>query len=130
MNDPLTIFKNRRMNMGYNSSISGVIKGISEDSFELIKEDLEDVFDIVNWKNGELFLESYGKHYDEVMLPVYNRIAFCIDKNPGGELNEDGDEQFDFSTIFFSPRQWKKLWVEVNFPENPFKKPGYALKAV
>lgn len=108
--------------MGYNSSISGMIKGLSEDSFELIKEDLEDVFDVVYWENGKLFLEGHGKHYNEIMFPVYNKIAFCIDEEDGGELNEEGDEQFDFSTIFFCPMQWKQLWIKVNFPENPFKR--------
>jgi len=108
--------------MGYNSSIYGEIKGLSEDSFELIKEELEAIFDIVFWENGKLSLEGYGKHYNEVMFPVYNKIAFCIDEDPGGKLNEDGDEEFDFSTIFFRPMQWKQVWVKVNFPENPFKR--------
>ena len=38
-------------------------------------------------------------------------------------LGKEGDEQFDFSTIFFRHRQWKRVWVEVNFPQNPFTKP-------
>ena len=35
--------------MGYSSSIDGIIEGISEESFLLIKEDLEDVFEDVGW---------------------------------------------------------------------------------
>ena len=38
--------------MGYNSYINGLIEGISEDSFELIKEDLEDVFTELSWNEN------------------------------------------------------------------------------
>jgi len=108
--------------MGYNSSIRGQIEGISKDSFELIKEDLEDVFESVFWNNNTIEIDSYGKHYDASMFPVYDKIAFCIDGN-GGVIEEDGDEQFDFSTIFFCRRQWKQVWIEVNYPQNPFAVP-------
>ena len=106
--------------MGYNSSIRGSIEGISKDSFELIKEDLEYVFDIVYLENGKLYLEGNGKHYDANMFPAYDKIAFCIDGTCGGCLEEEGDEWLDYSFIFFCHRQWEKLWVEVNYPENPF----------
>jgi len=109
--------------MGCNSSIRGEIKGISKDSFELIKEDLEEAFETVFWNNNAIEIDSYGKHYEANMFPVYNKIAFCIDGDNNGSLEEEGDEQLDFSTIFFCPRQWKKVWVEVNFPDNPFVKP-------
>ncbi|MBL0701970.1 MAG: hypothetical protein JJV91_00640 [Desulfosarcina sp.] len=106
--------------MGYGSSINGLIKGITKDSFELIKEELEEVFETVSWNNNAIKIDSYGKNYDANMFPVYDKIAFCIDGNAGGELNEEGDEQFDCSIIFFRHRQWKQVWVEVNFPKNPF----------
>jgi len=109
--------------MGCNSSIRGEIKGISEDSFELIKEDLEEAFETVFWNNNAIEIDSYGKHYEANMFPVYDKIAFCIDGNGCGGLEEEGDEQLDFSTIFFCHRQWKQIWVEVNFPQNPFAKP-------
>jgi len=109
--------------MGCNSSIRGEIKGISEDSFELIKDDLEEAFETVLWNNNAIEIDSYGKHYEANMFPVYDKIAFCIDGDNSGSLEDEGDEQFDFSTIFFRRRQWKKVWVEVNFPDNPFSKP-------
>ncbi len=106
--------------MGYNSSICGEIEGISEDSFELIKEDLEEAFETVRWNNNAIEIDSYGKYYEANMFPIYDKIAFCIDGDNSGSLDEEGDEQFDFSTIFFRHRQWRQVWVEVNFPDNPF----------
>ena len=108
--------------MGYETTIRGRIKGITEGSFELIKEDLEDAFESVSWKNNTIEINSYGKHYQTEMFPVYDKIAFCIDENGSGGLEEEGDEQFDFSTIFFRHRQWRQVWVEVIFPNNPFEK--------
>ena len=108
--------------MGYNSYINGIIEGISEDSFELIKEDLEDVFSEVFWENNAIEIISYRKHYDDVMFPVYNKIAFCIDDDGGGFLDEEGEECGDLSSIFFVPRQWKQVWTEVICPANPFIK--------
>ena len=55
--------------MGYDSNINGNIEGISEDSFQLIKEDLEEVFVDVYWDNNEIDINSYGRHYDEVVFP-------------------------------------------------------------
>ncbi len=109
--------------MGYETTIRGEIKGLSEDSFELIKEDLEEAFESVCWKNDTIEINSYGKHYQTEMFPIYDKIAFCIDENGSGGLEEEGNEQFDFSTIFFRHRQWRQVWVEVTFPENPFAKP-------
>ena len=106
--------------MGYNSYINGSIDGISEDSFELIKEDLEEVFGDVYWNNNEIDINSYGKHCDEVVFPVYDKIAFCIDGSGGGQLDVEGDEHDDLSSIFFVQRQWKQVWAEIEYPENPF----------
>ena len=114
------MIKKRKNEMGYDSSINGVIEGISEDSYELIKEDLEEAFEAVFWKNNTIDIESYGKHYDANIFPVYDKIAFCIDGNGGGDLEEEGDGQLDFSTIFFCHRQWKQVWIDVHFPDNPF----------
>ena len=106
--------------MGYNSYINGSIDGISEDSFELIKEDLEEVFGDVYWNNNEIDINSYGKHCDEVVFPVYDKIAFCIDGKGGGRLDIEGDEHDDLSGIFFAKRQWKQILAEIIYPENPF----------
>ena len=105
--------------MGSSSYINGVIEGISEDSFELIREDLEDAFTEVSWEGDSIEINSYGKHHDEVMLPVYDKIAFCIDKN-SGRLDEEGEECGDISCIFFAPGQWERVWTEIIYPENPF----------
>ena len=75
--------------MGYNSSISGLIEGISADSFELIKEDLEDVFQEVYWHNNTVEISSYGKHYDDIMSPVYDKLAFCMENGGRGCLDEE-----------------------------------------
>ena len=106
--------------MGYNSYINGCIDGISEDSFELIKEDIEEVFGDVYWNNNEIDINSYGKHCDEVVFPVYDKIAFCIDGKGGGRLDIEGDEHDDLSSIFFAQRQWKQVLAEIIYPENPF----------
>ena len=108
--------------MGYNSSISGLIEGISADSFELIKEDHEDVFQEVSWHNNTVEISSYGKHYDDIMSPVYDKLAFCMEDGGRGCLDEEGEDCGDLSTIFFVPRQWKRLWAKVIYPSDPFIK--------
>ena len=108
--------------MGYEININGCIQGISKDSFELIKEDLEDVFSEVSWNENAIEIYSYGNHHDEVMHPVYNKIGFCIDGDSGGQLDIEGEECGDFSTIFFVPRQWKQVWGEFVYPKDPFIK--------
>ncbi|SLM30868.1 hypothetical protein MTBBW1_2500017 [Desulfamplus magnetovallimortis] len=109
--------------MGYYSAINGFIKGISEDSFDLIKEDLKQVFENVDWYDNMIEISSYAKHYSATVNSVYDKIAFCVDTEDGGTLEEEGDEHFDFSVIFFAPRQWKQLWIEFKYPPNPFLKP-------
>ena len=106
--------------MGYNSNINDLIEGISSDSFELIKEDIEDVFEDVWWQNNTIEISSYGKHYNEIMSPVYDKIAFCIDGGGQGCLDEEGEECGELSRIFFVSRQWKRVWAEVIYPSNPF----------
>ena len=108
--------------MGYNININGLIEGVSKESFDLIKEDLEIVFTEVSWKNNTIEVNSCGKYCDEVLHPVYNKIAFCIDGDGGGQLDIEGDECGDFSSIFFVPRQWKQVWLEITYPKNPFIK--------
>ncbi len=105
--------------MGYDSSITGGIEGISEDSYELIREDLEDVFQTVEWYNNMLDIDSYGPHYQEKMYPLYDKIAFCIDEGGGGELYYKGDENTDMWVIFFMPGKWKMEMVDIVYPENP-----------
>jgi len=56
--------------MGYEININGCIQGISKDSFELIKENLEDVFSEVSWNENAIEIYSYGNHHDEVIHPV------------------------------------------------------------
>ena len=106
--------------MGYYSNIQGEIEGISKESFELIKENLEEVFETVLWDENKIEIDSHGKHYDANMFSVYDKIAFCINENGAGELHEQGDEQFDYSLIFFRHRKWKQRWIEINYPDNPF----------
>ena len=113
--------------MGYNSNINGFIEGISADSFELIKEDLEDVFDEVLWENNAIEINSYGKHYDEVMFRLYDKLAFCINDGGHGCLDEEGEECGDLSRIFFVSRQWKRVWAEVLYPSDPFIKKSFNL---
>ena len=130
--------------MSYNSHISGVIEGITEESYLLIKEELEHVFDDINWypeelveikdrsgeikksitnKGGAIEIYSYGKHYDEKIFPVYDKIAFCIDADGKGGLDYEGDESGDIGSIFFITRQWKEVWTTIQFPQNPFIQP-------
>ena len=106
--------------MGYYSNIQGEIEWISKESFELIKENLEEVFETVLWDENKIEIDSHGKHYDANMFSVYDKISFCINENGAGELHEQGDEQFDYSLIFFRHRKWKQRWIEINYPDNPF----------
>ena len=109
--------------MGYYSNIQGEVEGISKESFELIKEDLEKVFETVLWHDNAIEIDSHGKHFTANMHPVYDKIAFYINDNGAGELHEEGDDKFDYSTIFFRSRQWKQTWAEVHYPKNPFERP-------
>ena len=130
--------------MGYSSNIDGIIEGVSEDSFLLIKEDLEDVFEDVGWlpeevietidksgqikktiinKGGAIEIHSYGKHHDEWVHPAYDKIAFCIDDGGGGSLDYEGEEAGDMACIFFKTRQWEMVWAEIQWPQNPFIQP-------
>jgi hypothetical protein len=127
--------------MGYSSSIDGIIEGISEDSFLLIKEDLEEVFEDVEWlpekiiakkdelgkikstilnKGGAMEIHSYGRHYDECIHPLYDKIAFCIDDGGGGCLEYEGEDVGELACIFFTTRQWKEMWAEIQYPQDPF----------
>ena len=54
------------------------------------------------------------------MFPVYDKIAFCIDGSVGGQLDVEGEEHDDLSSIFFTQRQWEQIWAEITYPENPF----------
>ncbi|MBW2000269.1 MAG: hypothetical protein JRJ29_20210 [Deltaproteobacteria bacterium] len=110
--------------MGCYTSIVGLIKGISEESYELIRQDLERTFGEVNYKNGIIDISSYGKHFQ--IEPVFDKIAFCIDEG-GGQLIEIGDDD-DKSVIFFAPRVWARKHVKVVWPENPFEKHKISLK--
>ncbi len=106
--------------MSNNSNINGFIEGISKDSFELIRKDLEDVFENVSWNKNTIEIDSYGKHHDDVVFPVYDKIAFYIDGDGVGQLDVEGDECGDLSCIFFSSGQWRQVWVEITYPENLF----------
>lgn len=108
--------------MEYYSSIHGYIEGISKDTFELIKGDLEYAFETVSWEDKKIDIYSYGLHYDTDVVPAYIKIAACLDENGYGELTEQGEEGFDVSTVFFSGKEWKKVWAEIILPENPFLK--------
>ena len=106
--------------MGYDLNINGLIGGISEESFDLIKDDLEDVFTEVSFKDNTIKIYSCGNHPDEILNPVFNKLAFCIDGDGSGQLDLEGEECGDFSTIFFVQRQWKQVWLEMYHPADPF----------
>ena len=106
--------------MGYDLNVNGFIGGISEESFDLIKEDLEDLFTEVSFKDNTIKIYSCGNHPDEILGPALNKIAFCIDGDGGGKLDLEGEECGDFSTVFFVARQWKQVWLEMFHPANPF----------
>jgi hypothetical protein len=100
---------------------------------------LEDVLEQVEWvperitkdiagdrmiinKGGAIEIRSYGKHRDELMHPLYDKIAFCIDDGGGGCLQYEGEDADDLEMIFFKTRQWVDLWATIQWPENPFTK--------
>ena len=122
--------------MGYYTYIRGTIEGISEESYELIKEDLEHVFEQVEYFSerftddfgktkvvnigGAIEISGYGKHRDEWLHPLYDKIAFCIDYGGGGYLEYQGEDVDDIGMIFFTVRQWAILGAIIQWPENPF----------
>ena len=127
--------------MGYSSSIDGSIEGVSEESFALIRQDLECIFVEVSWhpetvkesrdpsgqvkktvinKGGALEIHSHGKHNEKWLHAVYDKIAFCIDEGGGGYLEYEGEETCDIRCVFFTTRLWKEAWIEVAYPQNPF----------
>ena len=81
--------------MGYDLNVNGFIGGISEESFDLIKEDLEDLFTEVSFKDNTIKIYSCGNHPDEILGPAFNKIAFCIDADGGGELVADQALEFN-----------------------------------
>jgi hypothetical protein len=106
--------------MGHEININGFIEGISEESFDLIKEDLEDVFEEVSWKDNTIEIYSFANHQDEVLRSVFDKLAFCIDGDGGGQIDLEGEECVDLSSIFFKQRQWKQEWAKISHPVNPF----------
>jgi hypothetical protein len=110
--------------MGYSTTINGSIEGISKDSFDLIQDDLEEVFKEVSFKDNTIEIDSYGNHHIEVIQSIFDKIAFCIDSDGSGQLDMEGEECGDISTVFFVSRQWKQAWAEIIFPANPFSERG------
>jgi hypothetical protein len=118
--------------MGHYTTIYGQINGISEESFELIREDLMAIFENVYWspdRSGALEIDSYGKHCPEFVGPVFDKIAFALDKGTYGELTISDEEAA--SVIFFAGSsegkphgQWIEEQVKTLRPENPFKGDG------
>ena len=106
--------------MSNNSNIKGFIEGISKDSFDLIKEEFNYIFENVSWNKNTIEIDSYGKHHDDVVYPVYDKVAFCMDSDGVGQLDVEGDECADLSSIFFVPGQWRQVWAEIKYPDNPF----------
>lgn len=110
--------------MGYYSTISGNISGITSKGYNSIKEDLKSVFDEADWdecNGGTLMIHSNAKHYDDYTHPVYDKIAAVLSAKEGhGELEEQGEESGDISIIYFIKDNWKQLWAEVIYPRNPF----------
>jgi hypothetical protein len=106
--------------MGYEININGFIEGISKESFDLIKEDLEDVFEEVSWKDNTIEIYSFANHQDEVLRSVFDKLAFCIDGDGGGQIDLEGEECGDLSSIFFKQRKWIQQWAEISNPVNPF----------
>ena len=105
--------------MGYEININGTIDGISKDSFELIEEDLFDVFSEVCWMENAIEIYSSGNHRSG-LDSVFNKIAFCIDGDGSGQLDIQGEDRDDMSIVFFAPRKWKQLYADIVYPENPF----------
>ena len=61
-----------------------------------------------------------ANHQDEVLRSVFDKLAFCIDGDGGGQIDVEGEECGDLSSIFFKQRQWKQEWAEISHPVNPF----------
>ena len=112
--------------MGVRSDITGRIQGISQDSFELLRDDLEDIFMEFNWCENTLEIDSYSKHPARQLDDIFNKISFCMDHGQG-QLYLHGEGYDDHSVIYFVPGQWREMPGKIVYPTNPFKKPNQTL---
>ncbi len=112
--------------MGYNANISAMIAGVSRESFDLIEEDLKDVFDEVSWfeefggDNNVLLIDSWEKHSADAVDEAVRKIAFCIDEGSSEfyEHNLD-DEEYWVAYLRFNEVKW--FLGKIKYPPNPFK---------
>jgi hypothetical protein len=107
--------------VGYYSSITGSIDGITPESYEKIKEMLEENFMEHEYYSGDnsLNILSYNaKHYD--MEDCYSLIADAISDHSLSELTDSGEDIGDISIIFFRQGEWRQIWCELVEPDNPF----------
>ncbi len=107
--------------MGKVIYISGEINGISQDAARLIKEELGRIFHFVKWENWKLSLEGEGNISEENLSWLYDEIAPLMNEDGEGKLEEDGEGDFEYAFVFFHHREWKRVAVEITYPENPFK---------
>ena len=118
--------------MGHYTTLYGEVKGISEESYDMIRDDLMEAFESVFWRtdnNGTLAINSFGKHYPDFVDSVLDKITFCLDESAYGELTVSDDESD--AVIFFTGPSAKRpygMWIEKPakrlWPENPFKEHG------
>ena len=86
----------------------------------MILEDLEGVFEEVTWENDNVEINSCGTVRTEYLEEAFGKIAFCMDHG-FGELYMRGDDSEDLSVVYFAPGKWRRIWVDIVYPENPFR---------
>ena len=107
--------------MGKVIYISGEINGISKDAARLIKQEIGRIFNFVKWENSKLSLEGEGNISEESLSCLYDKIAPFMKADGEGKFEEDGEGDFEYAFVFFHHREWKRVPVEIIYPENPFK---------
>ncbi len=116
--------------MGKVIYISGEINGISQEAARLIKQKLGRIFYFVKWENSKLSLEGEGNISEESLSCLYDKIAPFMKADGEGKFEEDGEGDFEYAFVFFHHKKWKRVAVEVTYPENPFKTPAEHLDTI
>ncbi len=119
--------------VSYYTGIRGMIRGITEESYVLIKSELDEVFDETWWVPpeedpirqcllGAVEIDSYNNHDWAKAEKVFSMLAFVIDEDLVSILDVKGEDD-DFSAVYFKPRRWVQVWPRIDWPPNPLDDP-------
>jgi hypothetical protein len=88
--------------MASRSIILGTINGISQSDFDSLKQELQDCFDKVGWKNNALFIKSDREH--RRLKSIFTKISESISQGDSGSLLYVGDEKV--ACVYFGHKKF------------------------